>query len=166
MDTPSVGRAYKLAVTALILFVLGLQLRAIAAPREDWPFGSNYMFAYDVAHGSPLYSIVFFLEDERGESREFRASRDLGIGELAFKRKFFSDYYGSADPRFPQGPRADDSPAKFQERIRRFLALVSGILSRRGVSHHALRVETHQLVDGQVVQRKVIARRLTGDPAP
>ena len=111
----SISRATRLVGLGLSLLLGGLELAAVLSPREDWPFSSAPMFARYQRPRAPLYYIEWYVK--RGREREpLSPQRDLGIGELPFRRGYFAAYYGSTDPRHPGGHFRDDNEAAFLAR--------------------------------------------------
>lgn len=147
----------KLGALGVIVLVLGLELRAVLGPHEDWPFTSAPMFARYVAPGDPLYELRIFLERPDGSERELSPRRDLGLGELGFRRQLFARYYGSTDPRHPSGHHPGDTPERFRERLRDFMHKLASVHARRG-SHPvvAYRLEVWKLENERVERRPLV----------
>jgi hypothetical protein len=124
------SRAHKLFAIGLAALLLGLELVAIAGPHEDWPFTAAPMFARYHAREQPLFEIDVFVRDSSGARRPLRA-RELGLGELSFKRQLFARWYGSTDPRHPAGHHANDTPQRFAARMAEFLDRLAKIETRR-----------------------------------
>jgi len=136
------SRAARLAVATLALALLGLQARAIAGPYEDWPFSSAPMFARYHDASWPIYELTFYAELKPGVERPLDPRSDLGIGETAFKRLLFGDYYGSIDPRHPAGHHEHDTPELFRQRLGDFCRKLTAVLRQRtGSAPRALRLE-------------------------
>lgn len=121
--------------------LLGLQLRAMLGPWEDWFFTSAPMFAYYHAPGQPLYEIAIYEQHPDGRERRLRAE-DVGMPEISLGRQFFGEVYGSVDPRHPAGHHPADTPERFGERMRGFSDRLARIRERRsGARPRALRYE-------------------------
>src|SRR5262245_18124717 len=88
----------RLGAAFLVLAILGLELRAVLGPYEDWPFTSAPMFALYQTPGAPVFELSFYVEDADGVAVELDPLRHLDTGELGFRRHFFARYYGSTDP--------------------------------------------------------------------
>jgi hypothetical protein len=136
------SRRTKLAATALAGAVLGLELWAIEGPREDWPFTSAPMFAYYHDADWPLFELNLYAELSTGSERPIEPRAELGIGEIAFKRLLFADYYGSIDPHHPAGHHENDSPELFQQRLSEFCRKVARAFAERtGAPARKIRLE-------------------------
>jgi hypothetical protein len=136
------SRRAKLAVAALAVALLGLELWAIQRPHEDWPFTSAPMFAYYHDADWPLFELNLYAELNGGSERPIEPRADLGIGEIAFKRLLFADYYGSIDPRHPAGHHEKDSPELFHRRLSEFCRRVARAFAERtGAPARKIRVE-------------------------
>jgi hypothetical protein len=130
---PAVGPWYKAAVSLFIVLLVGAEVYAIAGPHEEWPFTSNTMFAYHRTADAPVYDLVLTVTDADGATRRLDPARDLGVANPeAFRRMFFAQWYGSTDPRFPQGHPPADGPEAFTARMGVFGARVVAVLRRRG----------------------------------
>lgn len=136
------GRWHRLAASALLATVVALQLRAMIGPHEDWPFTSAPMFARYQAPGDPLVELrVLVVTEGRGEF-ELDAERDLGLGELGFRRQFFSQYYGSTDPEHPSRHYSKDGFAQHRQRVLDWMRKVArGVRRKRGQLPQRLRLE-------------------------
>ena len=140
------SRPAKLAAAALAAVVLGLELWAIRGPHEDWPFTSAPMFAYYHDADWPLFELVLYAEVAPGSEKPIDPRAELGIGEIAFKRLLFADYYGSIDPRHPAGHHQDDSPERFRLRLSEFCRSVARVyLQRTGTPARKIRVEVARI---------------------
>jgi hypothetical protein len=102
----------------------------MASPLEAWPFTSAPMFARYQARRAPLYYIRWWVE-QAGTRRPLVPKVDLGIGELPFRRGYFSAYYGSTDAAHPGGHFPDDGEAAFLARQSEYCARLRGAWSRR-----------------------------------
>lgn len=152
------SRWHKVSASVLIVALVGLKAWAIVGPYEDWPFTSAPIFAYYVAPGSPVYDILFHAEDTDGRSWPIRSFRDLGMGELSFKRLFFGKYYGSTDPRYPDGHHPNDTPEAFAARLGDFCGRLAAVMARRGRAPVAIRIEVHEVAGKHVAKRRVVGR--------
>jgi hypothetical protein len=110
-----IGRPARAVGLAVTLLLAGLELAALLGPWEDWPFSSAPMFARHQSRDAPVYYIEWWV-DAAGGSRLLSPQKDLGLGELPFRRGYFASFYGSADPRHPGGHFPDDDPAAFEQR--------------------------------------------------
>jgi hypothetical protein len=156
-EQASAGGAYKLAVSLFIVSILAAQVWAILAPREDWPFGANAMFAYDVSLQSPLYDVAFFVRPSGESWRRLHPVRDLATREVILKRKFFSRYFVSANPRFTQRPPAGGTPGSRRDRLTAFATRIADAFADRGRPLDALRIELVRLDPAyQPVDRHVV----------
>jgi hypothetical protein len=151
------SRAHKLGALALTVVLVGLQLRAMLGPWEDWPFTSAPMFAFYHSQQRPLYEIAIFEQAPDGTERRLRAG-DVGLPEMTFGRAFFGDVYGSIDPKHPAGHHSGDTPERFAERMSEFSARVVAIRQRRGGRPHALRYELVRIERGSPTARSPIGR--------
>jgi hypothetical protein len=111
----SISGASRRVGLAVTLLLAGLELFALLSPWEDWPFSSAPMFARSQARGAPVYYLEWWLE-RPAERRLLSPQRDLGIGELPFRRGYFAAYYGSADPAHPGRRFPNDDEASFLAR--------------------------------------------------
>jgi hypothetical protein len=136
---------YKLAVSLFIVSLLGAQLWAIQGPHEDWPFGANVMFAYDVGLDSNLYDVTFLVRPLDGAWKQLRTERDLRMRDVILKRKFFSQYFVSDNPQFAQRPPAGSPPKSRRERLEVFAKKVAEYLEMKGHPIDALRIELARL---------------------
>ncbi len=149
---------HKCAAGLLVLTLCALELRAIVGPHEDWPFTSAPMFARYVAAGDPLYELHLVVELPSGSETELDPKRDLGMGELGFRRQFFTQVYGSTDPRHPSQHRLDDSRERFRARLLDSMKKLSGVYTRRsGRALAGLRLEVWRL-EGPRLERRPVAR--------
>jgi hypothetical protein len=140
------SRGARLGVGLLAAAILGLELRAIAGPHEDWPFSSAPMFAYYHDAGSPLFELELFAEVAPGRERRIEPRTDLGIGQIAFKRLLFADHYGSTDPVHPAGHHENDSPERFRRRMSEFCRKVARVFAQRtGTTPRSIRVELSRI---------------------
>ena len=136
----------KFSVSLFILALIGLQTVAILGPHDDWPFASNSMFAYYRTSDDPVYDLVILIENAAGEIRRLDTAADLGVPNTdAFRRLLFSRWYGSTDPRFPQGHHPDDTPDLFTARLTDFCQRVVIVMERRGETPAAIRLEIRRL---------------------
>ena len=159
----------KAGVLALAALLLGLQLRAMLGPWEDWPFSSAPMFAYHHAPGDPLYEIVIHEQLLDGSERRTR-SLDFGLPEISFGRQLFGEVYGSVDPKHPAGHHPNDTPERFAARMAELSGRLLRIRERKtGTRPRALRYELVR-VDAGGGAREHIGRfdaesgRFTGRP--
>lgn len=118
------GRLHRVGAGLLMASVLGLELWAVLGPYEDWPFTSAPMFARYQTPEDPVFELSFFAEDPSGVSFELEPLQHLGLGELGFRRHFFSRYYGSTDPQHPSWHLPGDAEATFRQRIAAWMKLV------------------------------------------
>ena len=159
------SRGARVAVALLATAILGLELRAIAGPYEDWPFSSAPMFAYYHDADWPLFELGLEVEIAPGSERQIDPRADLGIGEIAFKRLLFADYYGSIDPAHPAGHHENDSPERFRQRMSELCRKVARVLAQRtGTPARTIRVELTRIeqqrgVTGVLELKKVAERR-------
>jgi hypothetical protein len=157
--------AARLAVVALAVLLVLPQLRAIAGPYEDWPFSSAPMFATYHDPEWPVFELTFHAAFESGRERALDPRTDLGIGEIAFKRQLFGDYYGSIDPRHPAGHHPDDTPELFRQRLGDLCRKLAVVLRQRsGAAPRSIRLELSRLQQsrdarGAVTGSTVTARR-------
>jgi hypothetical protein len=150
------SRHAQVAVAVLAATLLGLQLWAILSPREDWPFSSAPMFAYYHDADWPLFELNLYAETLPGSARAIDPRADLGIGEIAFKRQLFADYYGSIDRAHPAGQHDDDSPERFRQRMSELCRKVARAFQQRtGTPVRKIRVEV-----ARVEQRRNAAGEL------
>lgn len=134
-----------------------MQLRAMLGLREDWPFTSAPMFARYQAAGDPLVEFRVFLVPARGDEVELDTNRDLGLGDLGFRRQFFTRYYGSADAPLPSKQEVQAAEQQFRQRLREWLARVAVVAARRrGQELSAVRLEAWVRQASQV-DRVVVA---------
>jgi hypothetical protein len=149
--------------------LLALELVAIAGPHEDWPFTAAPMFARYHAREQPLFEIDVFVRESSGTRRPLRA-RELGLGELSFKRQLFARWYGSTDQRHPAGHHPNDTPERFAARMVELLERLAKVETRRtGRAPAVLELEVRRLVppESRVVARyDVSARRFQDGGAP
>jgi hypothetical protein len=139
---PPPGVAARLLVLALAAVLVGLELRAIAGPHEDWPFSSAPMFATYHDPDWPVFELTFHAMLESGRERAIDPRSDLGIGEIAFKRLMFGEYYGSIDPRHPSGHHPHDTPESFRQRLADFCRKLATVLRQRtGTAPRSIRLE-------------------------
>lgn len=127
LETPSAGwpgRLHRAGAALLIASICGVELWAVQGPHEDWPFTSAPMFARYQRPDDPLFELSFYVEDPAGVRVELEPLRHLGMGELGFRRHFFTRYYGSTDPRHPSWHLHNDNEAKFRERIAAWMKLI------------------------------------------
>lgn len=158
------GWFHKSAVSALVLVIMGFELWAILGPREDWPLTSGAMFAFYVTPESDLYRIDIYAERD-GERAALRPRVDVGLGARSLRRLLFSAYYGSTDPRFPQGHHIGDTPEGFRRRIEDFLDRLASIMIRRGRAPETLELEVVRVSsDGTtILERKVVGTYRAND---
>jgi hypothetical protein len=156
-------RAHKLGALALIVLLVGLQLRAMLGPWEDWPFTSAPMFAFYHSADRPLYEIAIFEQAQDGSERRLRAS-DFGLREISFGRAFFGDVYGSIDPHHPAGHHPGDTPERFSQRMADFSVKLITIRTRNGAPKpHSLRYELLRIERGATTGRSQIGRFHVGE---
>jgi hypothetical protein len=123
------------------------------------------MFARYHAPGQPLYELTLLVE--RGDGTEFilNAKRDLGLGELGFKRQLFARYYGSTDPRHPGGHHVNDSPERFQARLLLWMRrTTAAYTAKHGQAPLALKLEVRRLLNGST-ERRAVARFVPAEQA-
>jgi hypothetical protein len=155
----------RIAVAALAAAVVGLELWAIQGPHEDWPFTSAPMFAYYHDADWPLFELNLYAETASGSEKPIEPRTQLGIGEIAFKRLLFADYYGSIDPRHPAGHRDDDSPERFRQRLSDFCRKVARAFAERTgaparkIRVEVARVEQQRSAGGELQVKSVVERR-------
>jgi len=154
LSISSASRRTGLAVTILLA---GLELFALLSPWEDWPFSSAPMFARSQARGAPVYYLEWWLE-RPGERRLLSPQRDLGVGELPFRRGFFSTYYGSADPAHAGRRFGEDDEAAFLARQSDYCRRLQSAWSRRAGAP----VPTFELVVAKEVAGQRVDTRLIG----
>lgn len=148
------GRWHRLLASLLVVTVVGLQLRAVLGLHEDWPFTSAPMFARYQAPGDPLYELRVYAVGPGGAPVELDPERDLGLGELGFRRQLFSHYYGSTDPLHPAGHHPADSFELHRQRVLDWMRKVArGYQRQRGQQAERLRLEAVQ-ISGSVVERR------------
>jgi hypothetical protein len=156
-------RAAKLGALALTALLVGLQLRAMIGPWEDWPFTSAPMFARYHSADRPLYEIAIVEEADSGAERRLAAS-DFGLREISFGRSFFGDVYGSTDPHHPAGHHPGDTPDRFAARMAELSARLVAVRERRGAPRpRALRYELWRIERGSVTARSPIGRYLPSE---
>jgi len=148
------SRLHRFGAALLVAAILGLELRAVIGPYEDWPFTSAPMFARYQTPGDPLFELSFYVEDVEGVTMELDPLRHLDTGELGFRRHFFARYYGSTDPEHPSWHLPHDNRAKFEQRIAEWMKLVVAVYTRRA-GHPPRRVwlEASKLEHGHVERR-------------
>jgi hypothetical protein len=123
------------------------------------------MFAHHHAPEAPLYEFDFELEEAGGLRRDIDPRADLGIGEIAFKRLFFADYYGSVDARHPSGHHPDDSPDRFLARLGDFCSRIARIIEKRtqrpprSIGIHLITRSVARTENGELRPSGVIARQ-------
>jgi len=148
------GRVHRLGAALLVTAIVGLELRAVLGPYEDWPFTSAPMFARYQTPGAPVFELSFYVEDAEGVTVELEPLRHLGTGELGFRRHFFARYYGSTDPQHPSWHLPDDNPAKFEQRIAEWMRLVVSVYTRRaGHPPRRIWLEASKLENGRLERR-------------
>jgi hypothetical protein len=159
------SRCAKLGVAVLATTVLGLELWAIQGPHEDWPFTSAPMFAYYHDADWPLFELNLYAVTAPGSEKPIDPRTELGIGEIAFKRLLFADYYGSIDPRHPAGHHDNDSPERFRQRLSDFCRKVARAFAERtGTPARRIRVEVARIeqqrsASGELQVKSVAERR-------
>ena len=159
------SRNAQVAVAVLAATLLGLQLRAILGPREDWPFSSAPMFAYYHDADWPLFELNLYAETPAGSEKAIDPRADLGIGEIAFKRQLFADYYGSIDPAHPAGRHEDDSPERFRQRMSELCRKAARAFQQRSgapvrkIRVEVARVEQQRNAEGELELKSVTERR-------
>lgn len=131
-----IGRWHCLGASVLVVGLVGLELRAILGPYEDWPFTSAPMFARYHAAEDPLFELRLIARHLDGSEHEIVPQRDLGVGELAFRRQFFSKHYGSVDPKHPGGHMGMDDRKTFEKRLETWMRRVARVYER--TTGHAL----------------------------
>ena len=157
------SRAHQLGALALAALLIGLQLRAMLGPHEDWPFTSAPMFAFYHSADRPLYEIAIFEQSAEGLEKRLR-SADIGVREISFGRAFFGDVYGSIDPYHPAGHHPGDTPRAFAARMSEFSERLIAVRKRRGAPPaHSLRYELLRVERGTVTARTPIGRFLVAE---
>jgi hypothetical protein len=126
-----VGIWHRLGAGALVIGLVALKVRAMLGPHEDWPFTSAPMFARYHSPDQPLFELRLIAQHADGSEHEIVPQRDLGLGELAFRRQFFAKHYGSADPRHPGGHLENDTREAFERRLGAWMRRVAGVYQRR-----------------------------------
>jgi hypothetical protein len=152
----SVGVWHRLGATALVAALVGLQLRAMLGPYEDWPFTSAPMFARYHAAEDPLFELQFIARLPDGSEHEIVPQRDLGLGELAFRRQFFARHYRSADPKHRGERPTQDGRAAFEQRMAAWLKRVARVYER--TTRHRLagvRLEVRRVTSSGSESRRV-----------
>jgi hypothetical protein len=134
------------AVISIFIFVLvGLQAWAILAYRDDWPFASNSMFSFEREPGEQVYDLRLRVEVD-GRWRRLAPVTDLGApDEESFRRLFFTRWYGSSDPEYPQRAFDRDSRQAFVARMSEFCRTVEEEMASRGMRPEALAVAVAEL---------------------
>jgi hypothetical protein len=106
--------------TLFILAIIGLQAWAVVDYRDDWPFASNSMFSFGREPDGHVYDLQLTVEVD-GRWRRLAPADDLGAeDDESFRRLFFTRWYGSTDPDYPQRSFAHDDPAAFAARMSDF----------------------------------------------
>ena len=157
-DPPDVqvGRWHRLGAAALVFGLVALQLRAMLGPYEDWPFTSAPMFARYHAAEDPLFELRLIARHMDGSEHEIVPQRDLGLGELAFRRQFFSKHYGSADPKHPGGHMLGDDRDAFKRRLEVWLGRVARVYERvTGTALSGVRLEARRVTPRGSESRRV-----------
>jgi hypothetical protein len=132
-------------VTALVVGLVGLQAWAVISYTDDWPLGSNAMFAFRREPSQDVFDLAIDVE-VAGEWRRLDPATDLGVIDVeAFRRQLFAQWYGSSDPSFPQGSVGRDDPARFVARMTTLCREVAGALSRRGRASDAMALSVERL---------------------
>ena len=104
------------------------------------------MFAYYHDADWPLFELGLFAEIAPGRERPIEPRADLGIGQIAFQRLLFADYYGSIDPAHPAGHHENDSPERFRQRMTQFCRKVARVFAQRaGTAPRSIRVELSRI---------------------
>lgn len=148
------SRLHRLLAALLVAALLGLELRAVLGPYEDWPFTSAPMFARYQTPGAPVFELSFYVEDADGVAVELDPLGHLGTGELGFRRYFFARYYGSTDPEHPSWHLPGDDRAKFEQRIAEWMKLTVSVYTRRaGRPPRRVWLEAAKLENGRVERR-------------
>ncbi len=90
--------------------IIGLQVWAVVDYRDDWPFASNSMFSFRREPNDHVYDLQLTVEVD-GRWRRLAPTQDLGAeDDESFRRLFFTRWYGSTDPDYPQRSFAHDDP--------------------------------------------------------
>lgn len=145
-DATPPSRISRVLLSVAILGYLGLQTWAVARPMEDWPLGSNAMFGYDVTKSSTLYDFEFVVTFPDGREHVLQPTQDLGYWSVAFERKFFISFYGSAASDFAQGSfGTGDSPEAYHQRLTDFHQRIARVMAERGHPVQAVRLELVRL---------------------
>jgi hypothetical protein len=169
---PAARRAYQGTVLVLVSVLLGLQLRAVVGPHEDWPFTSAPMFARYHTPGAPAYELGVVVREVGGAPFELVPKQHLGVGELAFRRQLFTRHYGSVDARHPGGHHVADDATKFERRMSAWCKLVANANEVKMVLELAsLRVELRGVGPTAALARPLLDydvanERLTPHPRP
>lgn len=153
--SPGPPRWQRVAINVVVGAVVVLHLWAIAGPREEWPFTSNAMFAFYLTPEAPAYEFTVYAEQSDGTSRPIDFHRELGV--IWFDRIFLSKWYGSTDPRFPQGHYLDDNESEFTERMADFGEATIAALRRNGADVVAIRIELTRRL-GETVETFTVGR--------
>lgn len=152
----AVGVWHRLAAGALVATLVALQLGAMLGPHEDWPFTSAPMFARYHSADEPLFELRFIARFADGHEQEILPQRDLGLGELAFRRQFFAKHYGSADPKHPGGHQAQDTRVAFERRMTSWLRRVAVVYERgTGRALAAVRLEARRVTPSGTESKRV-----------
>ena len=115
-----------------ILAIIGLQAWAVVDYRDDWPFASNSMFSFGREPDGHVYDLQLTVEVD-GSWRRLAPTDDLGAeDDESFRRLFFTRWYGSTDPDYPQRSFAHDDPATFVARMGQFCRTVASEMHERG----------------------------------
>ena len=115
------------AATALAMTVAGvfvsLNLYAIVAAVEDWPFTNAPMFAHYVDRNTPRYRFAFEATfSDESTKRIHYAHANLRWMSL---RYFFKYVYGSVEEHSPFNIYPQDTPEAFEERLGEFFSVLS-----------------------------------------
>src|SRR6187399_890181 len=154
---PTVGwpsRIHQMGAALLIASVCGLELRAVLGPYDDWPFTSGPMFARYQGPNDQVFELSFYVEDPEGTILELNPEQHLGLGELGFRRHFFTRYYGSTAELHPNGHFPRDGRAAFRGRIAAWMKLVVTAYARKqGHAPGRIWLEASKLSAGRVERR-------------
>ena len=138
----------KLAVSGFVLALVGLQALAVAGRFDDWPFAANAMFSYRRSASEPVYDLEVRRYDSSGAVHVVDPVHDLKApSKLEFRRMFFSRWYGSSDPDFPQRGLTPLEPGEFDTRMLVFCRAVRDSLRSEHSDVEAIAVDLAQVVE-------------------
>jgi hypothetical protein len=144
-------------ISLVVIALIGVQIWAVVAGREAWPFGANAMFSHSVNLETTLYDIALIAVLGDGTERRVEPPRDLGVLGAMVMRLFFVHYYGPPARGSPHGALEHDDAAAFAGRMASFSRIILGWLARRGTPAVRLRIEVHTIVRGEVVDVDTIS---------